>query len=185
MGNNQPTPDAFEFAKRLHECLDAMPDVPARTERGRGAWLATALKVSQPTAHSWLKGDFMPKPERVRAIAAKANVSYDWLYFGEGAPTDQAPSESPSPKPAPDASQSVRRSTLTLALQLAAEALGSDLYLPPAQHAEFVILLCDLIEDGLPEAQVLQVARRAANAFQPRGDDGSDGTSGEAARNTA
>lgn len=59
------------------------------------------------------------------------------------------------------ASQPLRRNDLTMALQLASEALG-DKELPPAKHAELVTLIYELLEEGLPEAKVLRFARAAA-----------------------
>jgi len=58
-------------------------------------------------------------------------------------------------------SQPVQREQLTMALQLAAEALG-DKVLPPAKHAELVSIIYDCLVEGLPEAKVLRIARVAA-----------------------
>lgn len=172
--NNQPRRDAHEFAARLSTALDRVDGCPK--DRGRVTWLASRFSVSQPTASSWLNGSHLPSPERVRDLAKMAHVDYDWLYFGNGpAPAtrsiEAAQLEATHVVPAaavqgsPGASDSVRRDLLSIALRLAAEALGDDLVLTPAQHAEFALILCDLLADGLPNAKVLQFARRTASAM--------------------
>lgn len=59
-------------------------------------------------------------------------------------------------------SQTVRQETLTVALQLAEEALAGRL-LPDDKRAELVALIYDMLEEGLPNAKVLRFARAAAN----------------------
>lgn len=92
---------------------------------------------------------------------------------------DSPPPMNASPSPAkpkslpPSQSQSERTSSLTLALQLAAEALDQQgLTLPPPKYNELVVLIADLLEGELPEAQVLTFARRAAGLA--RGRDGEE-----------
>ena len=82
-------------------------------------------------------------------------VRMEWLASGEG----EMHAASTGTQTASDsASQGLRRDDLKMALQLAAEALG-DKVLPPEKHAEMVTLIYELLEDGLPEAQVLRFAR--------------------------
>lgn len=81
-----PKQDAHAFSERLNRAL-AERNFP---ERGRGAELARRYRVSQPTAHAWLKGKHMPMPQVVKAMAAAYGVDYDWLYFGTGSPQFKA-----------------------------------------------------------------------------------------------
>lgn len=164
MGNNQPSIDAHAFSLRLQVALDATPGVPALNE-GRGAWLARTFKVTEGSANGWLTGRFMPKPDRVRKLAALTNSPYDWLYFGRGRREGQ-------PQGAVSLGLTgINPDSVILAFRLAAEALGRDLYLPPAQHSELGMLILDLLQDGLEEAQVLHIARRTA-AISQGGEDG-------------
>jgi DNA-binding XRE family transcriptional regulator len=60
-------------------------------------------------------------------------------------------------------SQPLKPETLMLALQLAGQVLEHrDLTMPPLRRAEFVTMIYDLLEEGLPEAKVLRFARQAA-----------------------
>lgn len=163
MGNNQPKPDAFEFAKRLHMALDRIHGCPPKGPRtGRGAWLVSQFKVSEVTASGWLNGRYVPGPTRAQKIADKAGVPFEWLYFGAG---EMAGSGSSLPVNAGSdvgqASPGVRPDTLMVAIQESALALKGK-HPTPEQHARLITLLYELIEDGMPLAQVKQVARRAA-----------------------
>ena len=164
MGNNQPNPDAFDFAKRLNEALDAVEDAP-RLKDGRAPWLAKKIGVSQPSAHSWLVGEYLPKPLRAEKIAAMAGVNYEWLYFGKGPKEagkrlrDAAAPYSASP------SHSMSEDHFKLALRLTAEAIGRDLYVTPEEQTAVGLSILDMLANGLPEAQVLPIARRMAAAF--------------------
>lgn len=161
MRGGRPKVDAVEFADRLNTVLDDIEGVPPLA-RGRAPWLAKRFKVSQPTARSWLVGDFLPERDRITQMASDFGTTYDHLVFG-GSPegvTTIIESTSRGPQ-----SQSVRDKDLKLAIQLAYEAIGEDKHLPPAQHAELVMLLLEVISDDLPEAQVLTIARRTANAI--------------------
>jgi len=80
----------------------------------------------------------------------------EWVANGAGAKL--AKDETPTPT----VSQSLRREDLSMALQLAAEAL-EDKYLPPPKHAELVTLIYELLEEGLPQAKVLRFARAASS----------------------
>ena len=157
MGRALQKPDALAFAERLNRALDHRGDVPA-IANGRGLWLSKRYKVRPPSAHAWLHGDNLAKPELVRAIAEDCGVTYDWLYFGVG---DMNPGPIPDLQP----SQAARQSDIKLAFRLAAEALGRDLFLPPAQYAELGMLILELLETGMDDAQVLHVARRMATGW--------------------
>lgn len=58
-------------------------------------------------------------------------------------------------------SPGLRREELSMAIQLAAEALEGK-SLPPEKHAELVSLVYEGLLEGLPQAQILRFARLAA-----------------------
>jgi len=176
MGNNQPKPDAFEFAQRLNTVLDGVRDCPAMKD-GRGKWLAKRYKVSPPSVHAWLHGRNAPTAERARFMAKDLGVRFQWLYFGEGEPTTTTADEG-SVKTSPTAGENptqnaplshfVRRSDVSLAVRLATEALGQK-FLPPDRYAELLLLFCDLLQSGLPEARVLSFGRQALSVADLEG----------------
>lgn len=172
MGNHQPKPDAEEFAARLNEVLDAM-GVPG-IKNGRAVWLARKYEVSKPTASGWIGGHYLPIPDRVRSMAAAGGVSFDWLYFGKGDKGGKVVVREPLPLPYV-ASQPMRDPQLTIALRLAADAIGRDLYLAPEEHTDLVMTLLDMLGEGLPEAKVLPIARRLAARLAHGGSDGNAG----------
>lgn len=59
--------------------------------------------------------------------------------------------------------------SVLIALTLAAEAMGRELYLPPEQHTDLVLTVLDLLESGLSEADVLPVAQRIVRRKAYRG----------------
>lgn len=71
----------YAFGKRLGELLDTIPDYPV--ERAlRASSLATRFEVSVQTARKWLKGDALPNPVTLIAVAQYLNVSLDYLLSG-------------------------------------------------------------------------------------------------------
>ncbi|KAF1009096.1 MAG: hypothetical protein GAK28_00729 [Luteibacter sp.] len=87
-------------------------------------------------------------------VAAKARL--DWLATGEGDVfVDQVPLGG-----FPD-SQVLRHDELRMALELAGETLAGRV-LPPEKHAQLVMLIYELLQEGLPEAKILHFAHRAA-----------------------
>ncbi|MGS1014070.1 helix-turn-helix domain-containing protein [Rhodanobacter sp. UC4450_H17] len=94
-------------------------------------------------------------------LAAAKGVRLEWLATGDGEMYAQEVREAPAQWSTDEASQSVRLDELTMALQLAADALGEK-ELPPAKHAELVSLIYELLIEGLPEARVLHFARAFA-----------------------
>lgn len=180
MGNNQTKPDAFEFAKRLNIALDQIPACPDREKgKGRGAWLAALFKVSQPTTNGWLHGRYVPTPARVRVLATKAKVNYDWLYFGQGEMNNSGSATQVEPLlDLPPDSQTVRIESVMVASQVVAEVLeGAQITLPAAQHTEFLMLVSRWLDAGLPMDNVLQFARHAIPVESNRGNDGRTGGS--------
>lgn len=111
------------------------------------------MRVSSAALQRYIAEENMPPFDAVARLCLAAGVRMEWLATGEGEMRVE---------PAPDgASQPLRQESLTMALQLASEALGNKV-LPPHKHAELVGLLYELLEEGLPEAKVLRFARAAA-----------------------
>lgn len=77
----------------------------------------------------------------------------EWIATGDG---PSLASEATSL----NGSQPLRLEGLTIAIQLAAEALEGK-YLPPDKYAELVSLIYEGLEEGLPEATILRFARIA------------------------
>ena len=102
--------------------------------------------LSEGALHSYLSGDTFPTLDRLDAIAQATGRAPTW-FIADSEEADAA-------------SQAVRPETLTIAVQLAAEALQGK-YLPPPKYAELVALIYELLEDGLPEAKILRFARAA------------------------
>jgi phage repressor protein C with HTH and peptisase S24 domain len=73
-----PAGPAGDFARRLNLAM-AERGFP---ERGRQAHWKHHFKVSAPTARAWLVGEHMPEDWRVREMAAKLAVDFEWLMFG-------------------------------------------------------------------------------------------------------
>lgn len=108
---------------------------------------ASKSGLSQAAVLSYLSGDTFPTLDRLAAIAAAAGKPMTWFLSSGEAP--QAVS-----------SQPLSGGELTMAIQLAAEALEERQgTLPPAKFAELVTIIFELLRDGLPEAKVLRFAR--------------------------
>lgn len=110
------------------------------------------MGVSSAALQRYIKEENEPPFAALARLFDAAGARLDWLATGKGDMRQLPP---------PDASQAVRRAELTMALQLASEALGEK-ELPPGKHAELVTLLYELLVEGLPEARVLHFARAFA-----------------------
>ena len=83
-------------------------------------------------------------------------VSADWVLSGEGEQRLKPLQDKGSP-----ASQDSRLDSVKIAVQLLREVLDdAELDLTPEKHAEAAVILVQLLEMGLPEAEVLPFARR-------------------------
>ncbi len=103
--------------------------------------------LSEGALHSYLSGDTYPTLDRLDAIARATGRPAAWFI-----------SDSDAEEPPP--SQVLRPEGLTIAIQLAAEALEGK-YLPPPKLAELITLIYEFLEEGLPEAKILRFARAA------------------------
>lgn len=101
-------------------------------------------------------------------VAAQARVRTREEAFFAGARWQRQASETASESH----SQPLRRDALTMAVQLAQEALDGR-HLDPPDYAELVDLIYGALVNGLPSAQVLAFARPAARGLRmpKQGDD--------------
>jgi transcriptional regulator with XRE-family HTH domain len=113
------------------------------------------MGVSSAALQRYIKEENSPPFDALARLCVATSVSLDWLATGEGEVLTEARQAAPL-----QSSQPLRRQDLTLALQLAAEALGNKV-LPLEKHAELVMLLYELLEEGVPQAKVLRFARAA------------------------
>ena len=120
---------------------------------------AAALGIPLRTYQTFERGEREPDLRILLALADKG-WSVHWLLTGQG-PERLADLVAMGGGPA--GSQPLKSETLTIALQLASEALEEKgLTLPTPKRAELVVALYELLEEGLPEAKVLRFARTAA-----------------------
>lgn len=98
-------------------------------------------------------------------VAAQARVRTREEAFFAGARWQRQASETASESH----SQPLRRDALTMAVQLAQEALDGR-HLDPPDYAELVDLIYGALVNGLPSAQVLAFARPAARGIGLRGE---------------
>jgi hypothetical protein len=114
---------------------------------------AVAMGVSADSLQRYIRQENMPPFDVLVRLCAAAGGRLDWLATGQGPMlySETAPQGQ---------SHDVRLEGLTMAIQLAAEALDGK-YLPPEKYAELVTLIYQGLEEGLPEATILRFARIA------------------------
>lgn len=78
-----------DFADRLDHAL-GLAGIPR--DRARTTRVATLFYVSRETARLWLNGR-QPGQAKLREIAQRLNVSFDWLTTGRGAMRPSAVAE--------------------------------------------------------------------------------------------
>lgn len=129
---------------------------------GGRPFAAHVMRVSPATLQRYVSEKNMPPFDVAARLCRAAKARMEWLATGEGdmyEPPQMVREPTPEwPRYGDDASHPVRRTELTVALQLAAEALGEK-ELPAGKHAALVSLIYELLVEGLPEAKVLRFAR--------------------------
>jgi len=127
---------------------------------GGRPFAAHVMRVSPATLQRYVSEKNMPPFDVAARLCRAAKARMEWLATGEGEmyePPQMVRDEGFAYGP-DEASHPVRRIELTVALQLAAEALGEK-ELPAGKHAALVSLIYELLVEGLPEAKVLRFAR--------------------------
>ena len=123
---------------------------------GTRAAAALAAGISAAALQRYIREENTPPFDVVARLCSAAGGRMEWIASGAGAKLAK------DETPVSTVSQTLRREDLTMALQLAAEAL-EDKSLSPPKHAELVTLIYELLEEGLPEAKVLRFARAASS----------------------
>lgn len=137
---------------------------------GSAAEIARRCGFSEAVVRSWRDGKSDPSRERLLALCEGTGVSLFWIADGKGpmwkkdlpwaaSVRGEGKRYTLEDAVAPD-SQPLRLEGLTIAIQLAAEALDGKT-LPPDDYAELVSLIYQGLEEGLPEASILRFARIA------------------------
>ncbi|WP_291775206.1 helix-turn-helix transcriptional regulator [Luteibacter sp.] len=117
---------------------------------------AACMGVSADSLQRYIREENMPPFDVAVRLCVAAKARLDWLATGEGDVfVDQVPLGG-----FPD-SQVLRHDELRMALELAGETLAGRV-LPPEKHAQLVMLIYELLQEGLPEAKILHFAHRAA-----------------------
>lgn len=70
-----------DFRHRLKQACDDTTTVPEHG-RGRQVAIARALGVSQEAVRKWFSGDSLPRPAKMRELAAFLDVDEPWLALG-------------------------------------------------------------------------------------------------------
>ena len=118
----------------------------------------------------YIKGVVEPPFLPLARLCAGAEVRMEWLASGKG------PQGLPEAPVGGSASQDLSVGHLTIAIELADEALRG-LWLPRSGYAELVALVYNALMQGLPYAAILDIARPAAKqrARQGASDDSEQG----------
>lgn len=134
---------------------------------GNQAEASNVIGVSVPQLRRYIKGDNLPSFDVMARLCLAAGRSMEWLATG----VDPEPSRPQPP------SQAVRPEVVSLAVQLAEEALEGKRLEPP-DYGQLVSLIYDALVNGLPSAQVLAFARPAARGFSRGKEDAAQGVGG-------
>ncbi|QDY50196.1 helix-turn-helix domain-containing protein [Stenotrophomonas maltophilia] len=121
--------------------------------------MAYALGVSKTTYSRWERGVREIGADGLGALV-RGGWNANWLLTGLG---DERLDSGTIPRQNNDLRQSqvVSQSSVKIAAQLLQEALDdADAVLAPAQYGEALVLLAQLLEKGLPEADVRPFARQ-------------------------
>lgn len=137
--------------------------------------MAELLGVAQRTYAGYERGESEIGAEPLARLVS-AGWNANWLLTGEGSErVYQVTAEVFAPP-----SQPVRAEDLSMAVQLAQEALDGAT-LPPPKYGELVALIYDALVHGLPSAQVIALARPAARGLKTGVSDGGQVVGGEGA----
>jgi hypothetical protein len=140
---------------------------------------AKVIDVSVATLQRYIREENMPPFDAAARLCAAAGVRMEWLATGMGPQAAAAAAGVREPAAGYGASQDLSVEHLTIAHELADEVLRG-LWLPRRAYAELVALVYNALVQGLPFAQVLEMARPAARqrAGEGAGDGGEQGLDG-------
>ena len=137
--------------------------------RGRQsqAGFAPAVGIHKNTLSTYERGEREPG---AMALLGYATLGWNinWVLTGVGPERLEAGLHGDVP---PVQSQDLNQARLTLALQTVEDVLtATDAVLPAPKRAEAAMLVYELLGSGLPQAEVIPLARRAVGLAQGGGD---------------
>lgn len=143
--------------------------------------MADEMGVAKRTYASYERNERIPDATMLVPLILEG-WDGNWLLTGAGAERRNAlqDKDSGGNEAVPSASQPMRSEDLTLAIQLAEEALDGK-RLEPADYAQLVTLIHSALVNGLPSAQVLAFARPASRGLRGKDDGSAVGGSGQGA----
>ena len=165
---------------------DSGSDLPMEVAPGIGSRISAAAEdvvtrksaadvmgVSTDALQRYVREENQPTFAAIARLCAASGRSLAWMASGHEPP--DAAGAGPL-----EASHDLSEQHLTVALELADNALASiDRWLPRPQYALFVRLLYQGIANGLPNAQITQLASALANSMARGGRNDSESGVGE------
>lgn len=169
-GKALPTSDG-ELGTRLSAVIDRV-----------GSRQKASSIAGRSTDQLWkyVRGTAEPPFVALARLCLATGTSMEWLATGLESEKPLQDKASGQKEAAPSASQPMRSEDLTLAIQLAEEALDGK-RLEPADYAQLVMLIHGALVNGLPSAQVLAFARPASRGLRGKDDGSAVGGSGQGA----
>jgi hypothetical protein len=173
IGTGSPSSDSVPIpAVGIGTIISALSDALGSRKNA-----AAAMGVSTDSLQRYIREENMPPFDAAARLCAAAGVRMEWLATGMGPQAAAAGVREPAA--GYGASQDLSVEHLTIAHELADEVLRG-LWLPRRAYAELVALVYNALVQGLPFAQVLEMARPAARqrAGEGAGDGGEQGLDG-------
>ncbi|EMT5435811.1 helix-turn-helix transcriptional regulator [Stenotrophomonas maltophilia] len=151
-----------------------LASIRGRSHQGE---MAALLQVSKTTYGRWERGIREIGSDGLAALV-KLGWNANWLLTGDGperldsGPIQRQNNDLPQ-------SQVVRHTSVKIAAQLLQEALDdANATLAPAQYGEALVLLAQLLEKGLPEAEVRPFARQTVGMITTGARNGATASTG-------
>jgi len=150
----------------------ALKEIGERMTHIRGrqsqAGFAPAVGIHKNTLGTYERGEREPGAMALLGYAA-LGWNINWVLTGLG-PERLEPVLSQDADAPPVQSQDLNQVRLTLALQTVEDVLtATDAMLPASKRAEAAMLVYELLGSGLPQAEVIPLARRAVGLAQGGG----------------
>lgn len=128
--------------------------------------MADVMGVAKRTYASYERNERVPDALMLAPLIQEG-WSGSWLITGHGSDRLEAGRDLGAP---PVQSQDLNQARLTLALQTVEDVLtATDAMLPASKRAEAAMLVYELLGSGLPQAEVIPLARRAVGLAQGGG----------------
>lgn len=161
----------------------ALKDIGARIRHVRGAStqaeFAELHGVALATYRNYETGTRLPQAEFLGSLH-EAGWDANWLLTGEGAERIRPAGVREERADYGATSQDMSVETLSIALELADEALRG-LWLPRRDYAELLAGVYAMLQQGLPYADILDLSRPATKKAGKQGFDDAGGAEGDRA----